>query len=55
MTEYAQFKYAEGMSAAETKKLVDSKEIDIEKREELVKARALSRIRLYNKRNWFGG
>lgn len=55
MTEYAQFKYAESMSAAETKKLVDSKEIDIEKREERIKSRALSRIRLYSKRNWFGG
>lgn len=51
MTEYAQFKCVEGMSAAETKKLVDSKDIDVAKYE----ARLKSRVYLYNKRNWFGG
>lgn len=51
MTEYAQFKYVEGMSAADTKKLVDSKEIDVAKYE----ARLKSRIYLYGKRDWFGG
>ena len=54
MTEYTQFKYSEGMSAAETKKLVDSKELDLKKRNARIKARALSRIKLYSKRNWFG-
>lgn len=54
MTEYAQFKYAEGMSAAETKKLVDSKELDLKKRNARIKDRALSRIYLYDKRNWNG-
>lgn len=51
MTEYAQLKHVEGMSAAETKKLVDSKELDFAKYEDRLK----SRIYLYNKRNWFGG
>lgn len=51
MTEYAQFKYVEGMSASETKKLVDSKDIDVTKYE----ARLKSRIYLYDKLNWFGG
>lgn len=51
MTEYAQLKHAEGMSAAETKKLLESKEIDVEKNEHRLK----SRIYLYSKRNWFGG
>lgn len=51
MTEYARFKYVEGMSAAETKKLADSKDIDIAKYEDRLK----SRVYLYNKRNWFGG
>ena len=51
MTEYAQLRHAEGMSAAETKKLLDSKEIDVVKN----KHRLKSRIYLYGKRNWFGG
>lgn len=51
MTEYAQFKYVEGVSAAETKKSLNSKEIDVVKYE----ARLNSRIYLYGKRNWFGG
>ena len=51
MTEYARFKYVEGMSAAETKKLVDSKDINVEKNEHRLK----SRIYLYGKRDWFGG
>lgn len=51
MTEYAQFKYVEGMSASETKKLVDSKDIDVAK----YNARLKSRIYLYDKLNWFGG
>lgn len=44
-------KYVEGMSAAETKKLVDSKDIDVAKYD----ARLKSRIYLYDKLNWFGG
>lgn len=51
MTEYAQLKHAEVMSAAEVKKSLDSKEIDVAKNEHRLK----SRIYLYGKRNWFGG
>lgn len=51
MTEYVQLRQAEGMSAAEVKKSLDSKEIDVEKYEHRLK----SRIYLYGKRNWFGG
>lgn len=54
MTEYAQFKYIEGMSAAETKKSLNDKELDVAKYEARLKSRALSRIYLYNKRNWNG-
>ena len=51
MTEYAQFRHVESMSAAETKKSLNSKDLSIVKYE----ARLKSRIYLYGKRNWFGG
>lgn len=49
------FKYAEGTSAAEAKKSLNDKELDIMNNyESRMKARALSRIYLYDKRNWNG-